>query len=37
MMYKFRPLLRLCSALVRIDIAAGLVMTAVLLLWLGMH
>jgi hypothetical protein len=30
-------MLKLCSTLVRIDIAAGLVMTALLLIWLGMH
>jgi hypothetical protein len=30
-------ILRLCSTLVRIDIAAALVMTVLLLLWLGMH
>ena len=30
-------ILRLCSNLVRMDIAASLVMTAALLLWLGMH
>jgi hypothetical protein len=30
-------ILRMCSNLVRIDIAASLVTTAALLLWLGMH
>ena len=36
-MDRFRPLLRLCSNLVRIDIAAAVVMTATLLLWLQVH
>jgi hypothetical protein len=30
-------ILRFCSVLVRIDIAASLVMTAALLLWLGTY
>ena len=36
-MGKFQSLLRICSTLVRFDIAASLVMTATLLLWLQAH
>jgi hypothetical protein len=36
-MDKFRPLLRLCSTLVRIDIVASVTMAATLLIYLRWH